>query len=128
MEVSGPRHNLPARDGAASAAHRAGGGDQCAEARGASRIWVKLHTEARKIYLRIKDNGRGFDQQDVFSSLGGHFGLIGMRERAERLGGELRLESHPGRRNGSGSDGAVAMSEYEFESWLRKITWWRAWA
>ncbi len=42
------------------------------------------------------DNGRGFEQQDVFSSLGGHFGLIGMRERAERLGGELRLASHPG--------------------------------
>ena len=42
------------------------------------------------------DNGRGFEQQDVFSSRGGHFGLIGMRERAERLGGELRLASHPG--------------------------------
>jgi signal transduction histidine kinase len=46
--------------------------------------------------LRIRDNGRGFEEPDVFSSLGGHFGLIGMRERAERLGGELRLESRPG--------------------------------
>jgi signal transduction histidine kinase/ligand-binding sensor domain-containing protein len=63
---------------------------------GASRIAIKLHTEAKKLFLRIVDNGRGFDQQDVFSSLGGHFGLIGMRERAERLGGELRLASHPG--------------------------------
>jgi signal transduction histidine kinase len=63
---------------------------------GASRIWIKLHTEARKIYLRIVDDGRGFEQQDVFSDLGGHFGLIGMRERAERLGGELRLQSRPG--------------------------------
>ena len=42
------------------------------------------------------DNGHGFEQRDVFSSRGGHFGLIGMRERAERLGGELRLASHPG--------------------------------
>ena len=32
----------------------------------------------------------------MFASLGGHFGLIGMRERAERLGGEMRLSSHPG--------------------------------
>ena len=63
---------------------------------GASRIWVKLHREARKIYLRIVDNGRGFEQQDVFADLGGHFGLIGMRERAERLGGELHLKSRPG--------------------------------
>jgi len=63
---------------------------------GAKRIGIKLHTEARKIYLRIKDDGRGFDQDGVFATLGGHFGLIGMRERAERLGGELRLASHPG--------------------------------
>ena len=63
---------------------------------GASKIDIKLHTEARKLDLRIVDNGRGFDQQGVFSSLGGHFGLIGMRERAERLGGELHLASQPG--------------------------------
>jgi len=63
---------------------------------GASRIAIKLHTEARKLYLRINDNGHGFEPKDVFSSLGGHFGLIGMRERAERLGGELRLASNPG--------------------------------
>ena len=63
---------------------------------GASKIWVKLHMEARRLFLRIVDNGRGFEQQDAFSSQGGHFGLIGMRERAERLGGELRLASQPG--------------------------------
>jgi signal transduction histidine kinase len=63
---------------------------------GARNIWIKLHTEARKLYLRIVDNGHGFEQQDAFSSVGGHFGLIGMRERAERLGGELHLASHPG--------------------------------
>jgi signal transduction histidine kinase len=62
----------------------------------ASRIGVKLHTEARNLHLRIKDNGRGFDQQDVFASQTGHFGVIGMRERAERLGGEFRLASNPG--------------------------------
>jgi signal transduction histidine kinase len=62
----------------------------------ASQIWVKLHTEPHKLYLRVVDNGHGFEQDDVFSSLGGHFGLIGMRERAERLGGELKLDSHPG--------------------------------
>jgi signal transduction histidine kinase len=63
---------------------------------GATRIGIKLRTEARELYLRIVDNGRGFEQQDVFSSLGGHFGLLGMRERAKRVGGEFRLASHPG--------------------------------
>jgi signal transduction histidine kinase len=63
---------------------------------GATRIAIHLRTGERKLRLRIEDNGRGFEEPDVFSSLGGHFGLIGMRERAERLGGELRLESRPG--------------------------------
>jgi signal transduction histidine kinase len=63
---------------------------------GATRILIRLHVESRKLYLRIKDNGRGFDQEGAFASVGGHFGLIGMRERAERLGGELRLTSDAG--------------------------------
>ena len=63
----------------------------------ASRILIKLHMETRKLYLRIVDDGRGFEQDGVFASLGGHFGLIGMRERAERLGGELTLASEPGK-------------------------------
>ena len=64
---------------------------------GAHRIWIKLHSDdAHKLYLRIVDDGRGFDQGGAFTSSGGHFGLLGMRERAERLGGELRLASHPG--------------------------------
>jgi signal transduction histidine kinase/streptogramin lyase len=61
----------------------------------ATRIWIKLTTEGRKISLRIVDNGRGFEPKDVFSSLG-HFGLLGIRERADRLGGSMRLASRPG--------------------------------
>lgn len=61
----------------------------------AGKIWIKLTTEGRMISLRIVDNGRGFDEKDVFTSLG-HFGLLGIRERAERLGGEMRLASRPG--------------------------------
>ena len=63
---------------------------------GAGEISITLYMEPRKLYLRIKDNGRGFNQEGAFSTVGGHFGLIGMRERAERLRGELRLTSHPG--------------------------------
>jgi signal transduction histidine kinase/ligand-binding sensor domain-containing protein len=63
---------------------------------GASSIGIKLHREERKLNLRIVDDGHGFEQSDAFATVGGHFGLIGMRERAERLGGQLRLASHPG--------------------------------
>jgi signal transduction histidine kinase len=63
---------------------------------GAKKIRITLASENRKICLRIVDDGRGFDAKDIVSSPSGHFGLIGMRERAERLGGEMRLASHPG--------------------------------
>jgi signal transduction histidine kinase/sugar lactone lactonase YvrE len=62
----------------------------------ASRIGIRLDTGAKKLRLRIVDNGSGFEERDVFSSHGGHFGLLGMRERAQRLGGELHLASQPG--------------------------------
>jgi len=62
----------------------------------ASRIGIKLERESKSLRLRIVDNGRGFEERDAFATHGGHFGLIGMRERAERLGGELRLASQPG--------------------------------
>jgi ligand-binding sensor domain-containing protein/signal transduction histidine kinase len=62
----------------------------------ASRIGIKLDMEEKKLRLRIVDNGAGFEERDVFSSHGGHFGLLGMRERAQRLGGELHLASRPG--------------------------------
>ncbi len=62
----------------------------------ASRIGIELQREPKRLRLRIVDNGRGFEEHDAFAAHGGHFGLIGMRERAERLGGELRLASQPG--------------------------------
>jgi ligand-binding sensor domain-containing protein/two-component sensor histidine kinase len=62
---------------------------------GASKICVRLSCDAGNLYLRISDNGRGFDSDKVFSTFDGHFGLVGMRERAERVRGEFKLESKP---------------------------------
>ena len=62
----------------------------------ASRISVRLEREANRLQLKVADNGCGFELEDAFAGMGGHFGLIGIRERAERIGGELRLDSHPG--------------------------------
>jgi signal transduction histidine kinase len=62
----------------------------------ANRIALKLRIDTSRLNLQVTDDGCGFDPDNVFASAKGHFGLIGMRERAERLGGELRLESHPG--------------------------------
>jgi nitrate/nitrite-specific signal transduction histidine kinase len=49
-----------------------------------------------KLLLTVNDNGRGFELSGAFETAGGHFGLLGMRERAERLGGELVLSSELG--------------------------------
>jgi len=60
------------------------------------KITVKLLCKDHNLTLRVSDNGCGFEPEDAFAGMGGHFGLIGIRERAERIGGELRLESQPG--------------------------------
>jgi len=62
----------------------------------AKQIRIRLEMGARRLSLRVADDGQGFEQHEDFWGPGGHFGLLGMRERAERLGGALNLRSHPG--------------------------------
>ena len=47
-----------------------------------------------QIWVRIIDNGEGFDVDKVSN---GHYGLIGMRERAKLFTGDLEINSTPGR-------------------------------
>jgi signal transduction histidine kinase len=49
------------------------------------------------VRLRVWDNGCGFDVQSALSDIAGHYGVVGMRERAARLGGGLVLTSTPQR-------------------------------
>ena len=62
----------------------------------ASVILVQLEIAGRVLRLRVKDNGQGFRPSDAFSLFAGHFGILGMRERTERLGGEFALSSDLG--------------------------------
>jgi ligand-binding sensor domain-containing protein/two-component sensor histidine kinase len=62
----------------------------------ASKIWVDLQVIGRMVCLRIEDNGLGFEPAGALSMLGGHYGILGMRERAAKLGGEFDLASRPG--------------------------------
>lgn len=45
--------------------------------------------------LRIVDDGVGIDEALLEKGRAGHFGLSGMRERAERIGGNWTLSSLP---------------------------------
>jgi signal transduction histidine kinase/sugar lactone lactonase YvrE len=62
----------------------------------ANQVRIRLDVEPRQLSMIVSDDGAGFEQTEAFSEVGGHFGLLGMRERAERLGGELHLKSQPG--------------------------------
>jgi signal transduction histidine kinase len=60
-------------------------------------VSVALRSDRRGLQVEIEDDGRGFDPSIINSSNGRHYGLIGMRERAEKLGGRLSLTSSPGK-------------------------------
>jgi signal transduction histidine kinase len=66
----------------------------------AQRIFVNLVFGTRRVQLIVRDDGCGFDNQAAGNEKGGHFGLIGMRERAEQMGGTLSIQSI----NGSGTE------------------------
>lgn len=59
----------------------------------ASSAGIVMKCNAESVYLEIYDDGVGFDATGDFP---GHLGLRSMRERAERLGGTLEVESTPG--------------------------------
>ena len=60
---------------------------------GATHIRVDLRQEPDVIRVRVTDDGRGFDVAAVMSAGSGHYGLLGMQERAARLGGRLTITS-----------------------------------
>ena len=58
----------------------------------AQRILVNLVFDAKRVQLIVRDDGRGFNHQ--VNGRDGHFGLIGMRERAQQIGGTLLIQSN----------------------------------
>jgi two-component system, NarL family, sensor histidine kinase YdfH len=59
----------------------------------ATRVQVKFLIREQTLELEVRDNGKGFD---VHQSSGGHYGLIGMQERARLAGGRLDIDSNAG--------------------------------
>jgi PAS domain S-box-containing protein len=65
----------------------------------ATRVRLSLGQKEARIYLRVEDNGSGFDLRQVLSEerAGRGFGLTSMRERTELSGGSFSIESIEGR-------------------------------
>jgi signal transduction histidine kinase len=61
----------------------------------ASRVGVTLSYDGDEVVLDVRDDGVGFDASA--SPRSSSFGLRGMRQRVDRLAGDLTLESRPGR-------------------------------
>ncbi|MEA2682946.1 MAG: hypothetical protein QOK05_1274 [Chloroflexota bacterium] len=67
----------------------------------AQEITVSLRMEGDRVLASVRDDGRGFDVAETQESYAQResqsLGLVNMVERAERIGGKLKLDSTPGR-------------------------------
>jgi signal transduction histidine kinase len=61
----------------------------------ATRVDVRLAETDLHFVLEIKDNGRGISESEINNTKS--IGLLGMRERAALLGGEVRMRGEPGK-------------------------------
>ena len=52
-----------------------------------------MHFAPERVHLSVKDDGKGFDPR---APRVGHYGLINMRERAMKVGGEVIIDASPG--------------------------------
>jgi two-component system, NarL family, sensor histidine kinase UhpB len=65
----------------------------------AQHVWIELNRTDGAFELAVRDDGVGFDVTKTLDQAAGrgHLGLLGMRERVQILGGELDVDSEPGR-------------------------------
>ncbi len=75
------------------------GQEACANAvkhSGASGVHIELDFLEHQVVLQIKDDGRGFQPETAPGPRQSHFGLLGISERAKRIGGRFILATAPG--------------------------------
>ncbi len=63
----------------------------------ARNVLVRLALAKEGLTMEVKDDGCGFDVFSAGASERGHYGILGMRERIEQLGGQLSLVSDRGK-------------------------------
>jgi signal transduction histidine kinase len=62
----------------------------------AREIHVLLSYGRQQLQLRVQDDGRGMTEEQLNAARPGHYGITGMHERADRVGGSLSIRSRVG--------------------------------
>ena len=92
----------------------------------ARNIEIELEHAAKQLRVLVRDNGCGIDPQVLSTGREGHWGLPGMRERAERIGARLRVWS----RAAAGTEVELSVPShiaFQYQSsdrWLRWLARW----
>jgi signal transduction histidine kinase len=65
----------------------------------AANLFTRLRLEKELVVLEIEDDGKGFELPARWIKLAreGHLGLVGTLERAQAIGGQLRISTSPGK-------------------------------
>jgi signal transduction histidine kinase len=63
---------------------------------GSQAVDLQLRVQDSDLTIAIADRGRGFSPDASDAVAEGHYGILGMRERVQRLGGRMDLISSPG--------------------------------
>ena len=63
---------------------------------GSSKVEMELSTTNDNLIIRVLDQGCGFVMAGDSVTIDGHYGIVGMRERVQRLGGHVQITSSPG--------------------------------
>ena len=65
----------------------------------ATKVNLRLQFQEDKLLIEIRDNGQGFDRSQTLGSAisVGHIGLLGMKQRAEMLGGDIKIKTGEGK-------------------------------
>jgi signal transduction histidine kinase len=88
----------------------------------ARRIDVHIRYDDRQFQLRVRDDGQGIDSALLDEQRPGHFGLPGMRERAELVGGRLDVWSEVGA--GTEVDLTIPAAKAYATARARRRAWW----
>jgi len=91
----------------------------------AHKVSITVAYGAEALVLRIIDDGIGIAPEIVArGGVAGHFGLVGMRERAEKIGGQLAITTAPA--GGTQVEMKIAAEiAYADRPRRRWLTWWR---